>query len=222
MSDVKVDTQTKARKTAQSLKAAEEALEALLQADPPHAINPCAPEHLQIAGNKLLHLIAATRRFPMFDPACLSRMSEHTIKLQDGKPATLWLPLFAWVGWYDAQNGGKRTIELRFREVAFGERSIIFDPTKILFNEQGLGQRQDRWDPLTARCPKVPASVASRVDAIPPIFDSIHVVYEAEWVPSVAKDPLVIGQVGGHCFLIDQWDMTSLERYVSNEFCVNP
>lgn len=75
---------------------------------------------------------------------------------------------------------------------------------------------------LTATAPSIPESVRRRIDAASPQFDAMKLVWEAEWTADPVKDPLVIGLLGDKCFLVDQYDVTKLERYIVSEMCQNP
>lgn len=75
---------------------------------------------------------------------------------------------------------------------------------------------------LTANAPSIPASVCRRINAASPEFDAMKLVWEAEWKAAPVQDPLVIGLLGDRCFLVDQYDVTKLERYIVSEMCQNP
>ncbi len=81
---------------------------------------------------------------------------------------------------------------------------------------------------LTARFTGViPAEIKAKMDKSQKIFDEIVIVTEApDWemttrcevIPLVKRDPLVIGRKGDHFWLIDIFDVTPMEEYVSKEF----
>lgn len=85
-------------------------------------------------------------------------------------------------------------------------------------------QRGGAWDGqdeirLQAKAPAVPASIREQVAGVAEDFDSLALVYEAEWeVHQVAPDPLVIGTTAGHNFLVAQFDLTKMESYIASEF----
>jgi hypothetical protein len=65
---------------------------------------------------------------------------------------------------------------------------------------------------------EVPVRIKQKADATKGIFDEQFVAWEAEWVEEAPSDPLLIGQLGDKYYLIDAWDATKLESYITQEF----
>jgi hypothetical protein len=90
---------------------------------------------------------------------------------------------------------------------------IIFDEFKPRFQEERAFVTKPRS--------KIPQRVKHHLKDIEHEFDDIYVAWEAIWenVPqNIGNDPLLIGECGGAYFLIDQWDTSKLETYITKEF----
>jgi hypothetical protein len=178
----------------------------------------------------LRQLVMAMRRYPIFDPSCLSSMKKYTHKVQTGsewKEIQVLVPTF---GVAPYRSGiPQATFNLNSERNVFELGSI----TKIYFNfdsqrRNDQAMRAARVDQtwgageLRAAMPTVPVDVQKRVDEVSTCFDHISVVWEAEWGPAPVVDPLIIGSVDEYHFLVDQYDVTKLERYISSEMTKRP
>jgi hypothetical protein len=172
----------------------------------------------------------AMRTFPSFDIQCLSRLKEQEVEYVNRHEnrimkRTLFVPAFAWKPW---QGHGSSGSDITVGDSGGGwggafhfatGRNIVFDLDIFIRKNEaiiGIGVGGVR---LTARPPEVPASVQRRVGAVADRFEDVNLVWEAEWQPRPLGDPLVIGSIFGQHFLIDQYDVTKLERYIASEFC---
>ena len=82
---------------------------------------------------------------------------------------------------------------------------------------------QEHQIELRARCPGTPSDVRRRLSEIGvDRFSNVSVVFEAQWDGELIKDPLVIGTICDVDFLLDQYDVTKLKRYIVSEFCQKP
>lgn len=172
----------------------------------------------------------ALQVFPLFDPACLLRMViQHFTELRPSFGGTgpaytggLWVPAFASV----PVSGYRTHLErdATERDARLCEHHIGYYPEKALDqNRAALRKISQAHDfRIRADAPRIPASVMERVEPVRPRFEAVDLVFEAEWAPSPVKDPLVIGRITGVFFLIDQFDLTKMERYISSEFCSKP
>ncbi len=72
----------------------------------------------------------------------------------------------------------------------------------------------------------IPPDTRKKIKEAQPVLENIYLVAETkpeEWsvekhVPRFVRDPLVIGVLENKCFLVDKFDTTSLEDYISKEF----
>lgn len=160
------------------------------------------------------------RRFPVFDLGCLSRMKRQKLLL-GGHGLDLWVPTLV-ASWY--VRGSVNTVDWIPTEdlYRYGYSSSPFpyfdgrflqQNRELLYNS-GLGNTQ-----LSAQAPTVPLDVRRRVSKLEGKFDGFRLVWEAEWEPIPVGDPLVLGVIGDLHFLVDQFDLTKLERYISGEYC---
>lgn len=167
----------------------------------------------------------AVRMFPLFDISALTRLREFT--LEDIEPSfgrnsdrdrnfsgKLYLPHFAWVNLRYASNV-EYTINGELNIIQFGRVCFSWDRGLIEKNLKALKGMHIR---IRANRPEIPKLVNSRIAEVVERFDSVHLIWEAEWEPTPLKDPLVVGTIGDTHFLIDQYDVTKLERYISSEF----
>jgi len=169
----------------------------------------------------------AVQNLPMFDLGCLSLMKEQEIAFQprnggEGKRLKLFVPRFAWTIWGYMTEGMRWRPDLALATLASTE--IYFDGRLCNMNAQAIhaaGLYADDVE-IEARPPAIPEDVKRRVTAVHPYFDRLHLVYEAEWNPAPIKDPLVVGEILGQWFLVDQFDTTNLERYIVSEFTTRP
>jgi hypothetical protein len=204
-------------------------LKAMREAEADKVVHGELLDEPQYAIRSAVNYAWAMRTLPSFDVQCLSRLKEQEIEFEDRSSSrivkrTLFVPAFAWMSW---QGRGSRGMEIMIGSRGeFGAsyhfsngRSIVFDADIFVRKNEaiiGIGGGGIR---LTARAPEVPASVQRRVGAVEGRFDSVNLVWEAEWTPRPLADPLVIGSIFGQHFLIDQYDVTKLERYIASEFC---
>lgn len=167
--------------------------------------------------NQIVNYSWALRTFPLFDPLCLSRMQKEKITV-DGASYDLWVPTFV-------ADDGRHDVEwwptAYDRKVpGFWYPSVYLDDNKMQENQRLRTQNSRLM--LRTRAPHLPASVTRRVNRVREKFDAVFTVFEAEWKPRVIKDPLVIGRVMDCDFVIDEFDLTKLERYIAAEYCQKP
>lgn len=175
----------------------------------------------------------AIRSFPLFDIGCLTRLREFTFekaRLAGGNgtfSGKLFLPHFAWTNWGAGatelyQTAGDLGI---FR---FGNKYLAFDGSMQQKNRERIdvqtrdSQGYGRAVSLHAAAPSVPKDVKRRVSEIVQRFENCFLIWEAEWEPAPVGDPLVVAEICGNHFLIDQYDVTKLERYIVSEFTTKP
>jgi hypothetical protein len=169
------------------------------------------------------NLAWAFQNFPTFDINCLSRLEKREIV--EGKARIeIFAPAFAW-----SENIRYPKMEWRFlgnegRPQPFGTCHVYFDQEIVRKNADALPKGHDRWnsDTLRAKGPTIPTVVGRRVDEVSSRFDNVLIIWEAEWQPAPLRDPLVVGEIAKNFFLIDQFDVTKLERYILSEFCKSP
>lgn len=164
----------------------------------------------------------ALRTLPVIDLSFLSAVEDRDATIRDRRSNGLvtikvTMPVFAVLPW----SGAGGTSEMRGSTTHFyiGDDTIALK--RPCFGILDSGNREVSWEmgiEWRARCPNPPPSVADRVNAVKGLFDFVTIAWEAEWVPTPVKDPLVIGTVLGKHFLIDEYDMTKRERYVRSEF----
>lgn len=182
-------------------------------------------------GMGLRQLVMAYRRYPTFDPSCLITMKEFKYTVRVGGhnlSAMVFVPKF---GVCDAYNhNGEVRFDLLGEQNCFNfgtEGAIRFDHRLQGSNREALkaaNLEPQGWSDrqLRAIMPKVPADVRKRMEAARPCFDRMSIVWEAEWSNAPVVDPLIIGHVLDKHFLVDQYDVTKLERYVSSEMTRPP
>jgi hypothetical protein len=205
-------------------------LEAIKAAEADHHV------HGELLGEpeRLLRMVVnyawAMRTFPSFDVQCLSRLKEQEVEFVD-RPSNrivkraLFVPAFAWRQWGGGTSGGME-ITVGNSGGGWGDafhfatrRNIVFDSDIFIRKNEaiiGIGAGGAR---LMARSPEVPQSVQYRVGAVADRFEDVNLIWDAQWQPRPLGDPLVIGSIFGQHFLIDQYDVTKLERYIVSEFC---
>lgn len=227
----------------------EEALLSLM-AQSPAAPTEDAREVLALvrAAARLAH---AYQSYPVFDWGCLSLMREDArlhlfvpkFAFADLKAASelrqVWSPKSdrapfhaGRAVYYPPELIGRNAEALDRPHAPPADSFTVSRKVPVLTSEQALAElralrRRLEMGPinrtqLTAIAPSIPASVRRRIDAASPEFDAMKLVWEAEWTADPVKDPLVIGLLGDRCFLVDQYDVTKLERYIVSEMCQNP
>ena len=175
----------------------------------------------------LTNLCWAIQAFPRFDIGVLSLLKGEAFVFEQGGGRSvkvdLFVPKFAWQDASQSQLGRGASFSPAMQDNAWltSRCRVQFDNRLINQNREtmqrlGLHAGQD----LTAAAPIIPASVASRIRELSPMFDKVIVAWDAEWQPRPLGDPLVIGEISDMFFLLDQFDVTKLERYVVSEFCV--
>lgn len=174
---------------------------------------------------KALSLAAALRRYPVFDPSCLSSLKKQAVRLRNASvDAELWLPRFAWgqISGYSApviticaghlSDFGETPLRGRF------DVNIVTQNRAIIERElRGIGGFSD--DRLSAAPPAIPAPARSKIDEVGGIFDHLHLIWEAQWTAAPVADPLLVGTIDEHCFLVYEYDATKAEHYVAREYC---
>jgi hypothetical protein len=176
--------------------------------------------------NRAHNLAWALQLFPLFDPACLSRMHvqafpELRARWNGDKTYSggLWVPVFAAVPF------GRHPTSIRRgpadSRLALCGLTVGQYPDKAIDDNRRALKEPQGYE-IEARSPEVPESVLSRVNPVRDRFECVELVFEAEWAPAEVKDPLVVGRIARSFFLIDQFDVTKLERYISSEFCQKP
>lgn len=174
----------------------------------------------------------ALATFPLFDPAALTRMRKQEFPLRrnsgEGEKigdVALWVPAFALSGFppgvdaFDPMNGVSGLYGVEYPEDALKENRAL--------RERVTHERPTEYvsfPNVHAAAPAIPATIARRVGAIAPRFDRVATAWEAQWEGAAvaAKDPLVLGGIGDLWFLLDQFDLTKLERYIASEFTAPP
>lgn len=181
---------------------------------------------------RVKNLAHAYRTYPMFDILCLSQMTEREVEVWEGrekvsgsenKKLKLFLPTFAWgsIGYGSVDRSMRIRLPL-YHECFGGSLGVSFPDNLRTENEQRLGplgynnsaQRQG----FEAVMPAIPDSVNRNIDRAREYFDTVMLVWEAQWTPAPVADPLVVGVVHDICFLVDQYDVTAKERYIASEF----
>lgn len=177
---------------------------------------------------RIQNLCWAYRKFPVFDTSCMSRMKKQMfLNLQPepfSKPKTkgftgdLSVPVFA----IDFYPGSPMSWD--FVGPYHSARNVSL-PSNLVNKNQEIIQkhvgRRYNSSPFKIQTnpPEIPSNVQKNVEKIRNRFDCIALVWEAEWVPTQVRDPLVIGRLHGHYFLLDQFDLTKMDRYIVSEFC---
>jgi len=183
-------------------------------------------DHFAAEAMKVWKLSMALRRFPIFDPKCLSSMKEFIYVRRVGSEdlkIKVMVPTFAIVAW----NNRVREFYLGHtsNKMLLGSDMIDFDIDLQHQNCEALAKHRlhgEMDSRLTAVRPNIPVDVERRVSGLIDCFEYVSVVWEAEWSIAPVKDPLVIGTVLERHFLIDQYDTTKLERYISSEMTSGP
>jgi hypothetical protein len=178
---------------------------------------------------KTAHLLSAIRSFPLFDRTAINKWERRSIPVRlDGKKRTynLWVPVF---GTCSVNHGEGFSISLRPTQ---GQHMNWGHFCPMMSYEYQNENREEMSDfrgmenqvELRAKCPGTPADVIRRLDeiAVSHQFDNVSVVFEAQWAGEIIKDPLVIGTLLDVDFLLDQYDVTKMERYIVSEFCQKP
>ncbi|MFH1828823.1 MAG: hypothetical protein ABH824_06200 [Nanoarchaeota archaeon] len=122
----------------------------------------------------------------------------------------------------------RKTVSFSNREVYYRSNTgkVVRKVTPKFFQERF--NRTETYSFATEFNGIIPQEVKRKLDNFRKIFgENLYIVTEAQrWdlvgvqkreVP-VIEDPLVIGVKAGKCFLLDQFDTTPLEEYVSREF----
>jgi hypothetical protein len=182
--------------------------------------------HVMVLLKKAMCLAAALRRYPVFDPACLSGLKKQSVRFERADTdVEVWLPTFAWSK-IQGHSAGQVRIGVSCLESRLGDApmSAGFDWPLTQQNRQivqDLFAKSSRGvnDVLTAVPPVIPAPARSKIDEASGIFDSLHLVWEAQWTLAPVSDPLVIGVIDDQCFLVCEYDATKAEHYVSSEYC---
>lgn len=182
------------------------------------------PTIISAADHKLLqvaNLLDAVQRYPLFDPNCLLQVEEREARVQNFRTnrmesGKIPMPIFAVARWRMSQvtHRGSPMDSIEVGNITYRLKRPGFQ----IVDKDGLDRTGEYRMEFTAEVPTPPPSVADRVDLVVDRFDQVDIAFEAEWVPTPVKDPLIIGTVLGHHFLIDEYDMTKRERYVMSEF----
>lgn len=164
----------------------------------------------------------ALRSLPIMDISFLSAIEDREATITDrrtGKPVTIKtaMPVFAVLPW--SMAGGSSEMRGATSGLCVGNDHLSYKRTCFeILGEFGRDLSFDIGVQWSARCPIPPPSVVDRVESVKDRFDFVTIAWEAEWVPTPVKDPLVIGTVLDRHFLIDEYDLTKRERYVRSEF----
>jgi hypothetical protein len=168
-------------------------------------------------------LVMALRRYPKFDVRCLARLRQEDVDI-NGTKAKIHVPAFG----ISEYHGSSHDAEFYPAHPNLGNHSIpVILDHDLLAKDRVELERISRSQNtsgfrLRSACPAVPVDVQSRVRDAAACFSRTFVAWEASWEPAPPKDPLIIGEVLGHYFLIDQYDASKLERYVSSEMTTRP
>jgi hypothetical protein len=177
----------------------------------------------------LRNLVMAMRRYPTFDPICLSSMKPFKFKRRVGTEdfvIDVMVPSFGVLA--INHNMGFAEFDLVQERNTFqlgGDHSgVHFSFDLQMQNRQLMERHRINWQDakLRARMPHIPKDVQRRIAEAQPCFDHMSIVWEAEWSNAPVVDPLILGHVMGKHFLVDQYDVTKLERYVSSEMTRPP
>lgn len=171
---------------------------------------------------KARNLAWATLTYPVVDLQAFSRLRLFSFKdapTNSGRPFTgdIYLPHFAWKGW--GKSHGRYNVALSeswhlpMEQFPGGPR-IYFDQRVLEHNRKYEGVYLE----VVTSEPSVPSSVEENVRGVRDRFDDVALVWEAEWVAAPLADPLIVGVLEGKAFLVDQYDVTKLERYIVGEY----
>jgi len=197
----------------------ESALDTLLDGDVGYDF-PCASDVYTLLG-RARKLVRALTRFPRFDTSILAQMKAIDFEFNSDKKVHLFVPVFGCVPF-----GLSKDFTLGWCPTAYcHELGPSYDQALLGANDQairqaGLYNGMDTM--LHARVPVVPKLVTERVEAVIHDFDRTFLAWEAEWKLAPVADPLVIGTIGDHAFLLEHYNMTKVEDYVSREFTTPP
>jgi len=169
---------------------------------------------------RALQLSAAFRRYPVFDPSCLSAMKKITARTGSAE-VDVWVPTFAWM---QCDSNWLRSIEIHLPRLGgMGEGAMSARFSDEMSNQNDVALRGSRNESgnlrLTATPPVIPVDVKKKIAAARQMFGEIYMVWDAEWLPRPVGDPLIVGVIDKHCFLIEKFDATKVEHYVSSEYC---
>jgi hypothetical protein len=186
--------------------------------------------HVLCEGMKLRGLIMALRRYPRFDPACLSAMKPFVYTERVGsenKSVPVMVPTFGVVQIDFSRGEANFNLNKTGNTYSIGRNTVAFNSqlenqNSNIMREARLGQGQWNGGTLSARVPNIPTDVRSRIDDARPCFETMHIVWEAEWSNAPVVDPLIIGEACDYLFLVDKYDVTKLERYISSEMTQDP
>jgi len=177
---------------------------------------------------KIASLFWAIRTFPQFDRSAINKWERRAIPIKfNGKKSTfnLWVPVFGscTVGSSEASSISIRPVHGQFSQWGHLIPMISFEYLSENREElENLNGRAEEVE-LRAKCPGLPSDVSRRLTEVgADRFEHLSIVFEAQWTGELIKDPLVIGTIFDHDFLIDQYDVTKLERYIVSEFCQKP
>jgi len=174
-------------------------------------------------GVRLRKIVMALRRFPRFDIACLSAMKEWEHKPTKTK---FYVPSFG-VCSYDSLNRIEFHLE-QFNSMNVGSQTISFSSTLQGENMETARRFSKSGDfandpfRLEALAPRIPMDVTKRVEGVRDCFERLSLAWDADWAQRPVADPIVIGEVAGTFFLVDKYDLSKLERYVSSEMTRGP
>lgn len=176
------------------------------------------------------NLAWAFRTFPQFDLNALSITREMEVEVSSGyghqetkSKRKLMLPVFAvneYCGLSSGRIGGVRLYVSKTGHVeqSIGDRRISYSEESANYNRLAMHEVDSAV--LNANQPIAPLAVRNRVADISSRFSRLHLAWETSWNDVPKPDPLVIGEIDGHFFLVDQFDTTKLEGYVVSEFSV--
>lgn len=176
------------------------------------------------------HLVMAMRRYPSFDPACLSAMKKFMYVRRVGShdiSADVMVPTFGIAG-LNFGHPCEFNLLAENNAFEFGHGHIRFSAELQRANCAALMakelNRSQEWTAgkLFAATPTIPKDVQRRIEEARPCFDRISIVWEAQWSNAPVEDPLIIGHILDKHFLVDQYDVTKLERYISSEMTRGP
>jgi hypothetical protein len=181
---------------------------------------------------KIARIAWAFQRFPILDVKILSRLRRQTFQI-DGRDGTkrqteFYVPELFWCSNYQVGHALSWHVGCYAKYGGSGEHcahlgcdiQVKYDESAIEHNRQASDGRD--WLAINTSTPPVPIDVERRISKLGQNFDEVKIIFEAAWEPIIKPDPLVVGIIGKHCFIIDHFDVSKLERYVLAEFVTKP
>jgi hypothetical protein len=170
---------------------------------------------------KARRIAYAALHFPIIDVNVFSQVKESVIPVTDRnsrKEVKVFVPVFAQTTWNSSIRVTNHLPMPSFPYSGELNREGVDHNMKML--HEAFGPEVYQQYEILAAPPRLPRAVAARARALEPLFDSLDLVWEAEWASAPVRDPLLIGSFlcENLHFFVDQFDMTKLERYVASEF----